>query len=300
MHDGQPRVLESSAQIQDLRLAAAASIARSRTSIASGVFGLKRTVNGVRGARLRHESRRRTFLRATSRDRRCRCFLKPEQVWPVVNAVSTIYRDHGYRHQPQPRAVQVSRRRIGAHERLARGDRGAARIPNSSLRTNSGYRGSGDGPPRHPQAKAGRSLLGRRVFPRRAHPQWHAREKSAALAARHCAPGQDAIRLTNKQNLLILNVPEKNLAALNSDLDGFGLDYQPTQLPQRLRELHGHRILQSRRRRDKEPHARDWSISSRPPAVGIRTRSASTSADARVPAASIRSPTSVSVAQRPK
>ncbi|MEI9895467.1 MAG: hypothetical protein WDN28_16650 [Chthoniobacter sp.] len=43
-----------------------------------------------------------------------------------------------------------------------------------------------------------------------------------------CAPGQDQIRLTNKQNLLIVNVLEANLPALKAELDELGLDYQPT------------------------------------------------------------------------
>ena len=50
----------------------------------------------------------------------------------------------------------------------------------------------------------------------------------AGLAAKYCAEGQDAIRLTNKQNLIIINVPEANLPALKADLDELGLNYEPT------------------------------------------------------------------------
>ena len=47
------------------------------------------------------------------------------------------------------------------------------------------------------------------------------------MAAKYCAPGQDQIRLTNKQNLIIANVPEANLAALQAELDAHGFDYRP-------------------------------------------------------------------------
>ena len=46
--------------------------------------------------------------------------------------------------------------------------------------------------------------------------------------AKYCAPGQDQVRLTNKQNLLIVNVPEANLAALKAELDTHGFDYAPS------------------------------------------------------------------------
>ena len=52
--------------------------------------------------------------------------------------------------------------------------------------------------------------------------------KVGALAAKYCAPGQDQIRLTNKQNLIVINIPEARLPALKADLDALGLDYQPS------------------------------------------------------------------------
>ena len=48
------------------------------------------------------------------------------------------------------------------------------------------------------------------------------------LAQKYCAPGSDAIRLTNKQNLLIINVLEENLPALKAELDAAGLVYNPS------------------------------------------------------------------------
>ncbi|MEI9895466.1 MAG: hypothetical protein WDN28_16645 [Chthoniobacter sp.] len=61
-----------------------------------GVFGLKRTVDGQEergfgikiggGAQFRAEAGQATAV-----------FLKPEQVWPVVEAASILFRDNGYR-----------------------------------------------------------------------------------------------------------------------------------------------------------------------------------------------------------
>jgi sulfite reductase beta subunit-like hemoprotein len=56
----------------------------------------------------------------------------------------------------------------------------------------------------------------------------HALERVGELAQQFCAPGLDAIRLTAKQNLLILNVPEANLPALKAALDYHGLVYAPS------------------------------------------------------------------------
>src|SRR5688572_14577624 len=61
-----------------------------------GVFGLKRTVNGIeeRGFGIKVGG---GLSSAPKLAQTLRCFLRPEQVWPVVEAVSKIYRDNGYR-----------------------------------------------------------------------------------------------------------------------------------------------------------------------------------------------------------
>ena len=43
--------------------------------------------------------------------------------------------------------------------------------------------------------------------------------KLGALTLKYAAPGRDQIRLTNKQNMLLVNIPEANLAALKAELD---------------------------------------------------------------------------------
>src|SRR5258706_15693037 len=64
----------------------------------AGVFGLKRTLNGVeeRGYGIKVGG---GLSAAPKLAQTLQCFIRPEQVWPVVHAVRTIYRDHGYRHQ---------------------------------------------------------------------------------------------------------------------------------------------------------------------------------------------------------
>lgn len=190
-----------------------------------GLFGLARTVNGVRqvgyglkvGGGLSSAPHLAIHLPV---------FVAPEQVPAVVHAVSTIYRDHGYRHT-----------RNRARLKFLAKDWGAERL-RAEIETLLGYQLDSCeefGFPRdqetdhlgvHKQKQADLYWVGV------CFPGGRIRDgmlgKVAALAARHCAPGQDAIRLTNKQNLLILNVPEKNLAALQQDLTDYGLDYQPS------------------------------------------------------------------------
>jgi len=49
-----------------------------------------------------------------------------------------------------------------------------------------------------------------------------------ALAKKYCAPGHDAIRLTNKQNLIIPFVPDASLPAMKAEMDAAGLVHAPS------------------------------------------------------------------------
>ena len=51
-------------------------------------------------------------------------------------------------------------------------------------------------------------------------------EVVAGLAAKYSAPGLDSIRRTNKQNLLLVNIPEGNLADIKAELDVHELTYE--------------------------------------------------------------------------
>ncbi len=157
-------------------------------------------------------------------------FIKPEQVWPVVKAVSEVFRDEGYRLK-RTRArfkfliadwvkqggiemvVDAVEARLGW--KLER--HGEITFPKDQEADHIGI---------HPQKEAGLywvgvSFAGGRV-----------RDGQLAiigeLAEKFAAPGQDAIRLTNKQNLLLLNIPEANLPALKAALDTHGMIHTPS------------------------------------------------------------------------
>ena len=52
--------------------------------------------------------------------------------------------------------------------------------------------------------------------------------KIAELSKKYAQPGLDRITTTNKQNLILLNIPEMNLAALKADLTANGFSYAPS------------------------------------------------------------------------
>jgi ferredoxin-nitrite reductase len=190
-----------------------------------GIFGLTRMVNGVReagygiklGGGLSSAPKMSVLLNV---------FLRPEQVLPVIDAASKIYRDQGYRHT-----------RTRARCKFLFNDWGAEKIRaeieallGTKLETHDDFDF-----PRDPETDhlgihkqkqgdlwwVGVSFPGGRL-------RGPVLGQVADLAAKYAAPGQDAIRLTNKQNLLLLNIPEKNLADLKKEMDDLGLDYGPS------------------------------------------------------------------------
>jgi ferredoxin-nitrite reductase len=157
-------------------------------------------------------------------------FVKPKQVLGVVNAVSCIFRDQGYRHT-----------RNRARLKFLAADWGAEKL-RAEVEALLGYPLESHDEfvfPRDPESDhlgihkqkqddlywVGVCFPGGRI-------RDGALGKVATLAAKYCAPGKDAIRNTNKQNLLILNVPERNLEALKKELREAGLDYAPSNFRQ--------------------------------------------------------------------
>ena len=188
------------------------------------VFGLRRTVDGA------EESGYGIMVggglsAAPKLAQRLQVFLRPEQVWPVVEAVSKIYRDHGYR-----------LKRNNARFKFLVADWGHARV-REEVESLLGYplESHEDFPEIadqetdhlgvHKQKQGDLHWVGICFPGGRIRNQ--ALGKIGGLAAKYCAPGQDQIRLTNKQNLIIANVPEANLAALQAELDAHGFDYRP-------------------------------------------------------------------------
>ncbi len=187
------------------------------------VFGVKRTVNGVAEAgygimvggglsSAPHLAQTLPF------------FIRPEQVWPVVKVVSEIFRDEGYRLKRnrarfkflvadwgvEKMAAAVAERlefKLDAHTDFE--------VPKDQETDHLGI---------HAQKQAGLFWVGVNFAGGRIHDS--KLEKIADIAEKYAAPGLDAIRLTAKQNLLLLNIPEANLPALKAELDKGGFVYE--------------------------------------------------------------------------
>jgi ferredoxin-nitrite reductase len=153
-------------------------------------------------------------------------FIRPDQVRPVVLAVSEIFRDEGYRAKRSRARFKFLVADWGAEKMLAaiEAKLGFKLTPHADIAFPADQEHDHLGV--HKQKQSGLNWVGV-VFPS-GRIRNGTLEKIGGLAARHCAPGLDAIRLTNKQNLLILNVPDANLPALLADLDALGLAYAPS------------------------------------------------------------------------
>ena len=202
------------------------------------LFGLTRMVNGTeeRGYGIMIGG---GLSSAPKLAKRLPVFVKPEQVWPVVHAVSSIFRDHGYR--------------------LKRNNARFKFLVEDWWNAGGGAEGGGEYLAEKVEEVLGWKLDRHTEFlvlkdqetdhlgihkQKQADLYWagicfpggrlrnHALGNVADLAAKYCASGQDAIRLTNKQNLLIVNIPERNLEPLKTELDALGLDYQPSNFRQ--------------------------------------------------------------------
>lgn len=149
-----------------------------------------------------------------------------EQAWPVAKAITEVFRDEGYR-----------AKRNRARFKFLVADWGVERILDAA-ETRLGYKlekfsdfvfprdQETDHMGIHAQKQPGLFWVGLN-FP-------GGRIRNGLLAAvgqlakKYCQPGQDAIRLTNKQNLLIPNVLEANLPAMKAEMDALGLVYAPS------------------------------------------------------------------------
>ncbi len=194
-----------------------------------GVFGLKRTVNGAeeRGYGIKVGG---GLSAAPKLAQTLHVFLQPAQVWPVVQAVSTIYRDHGYRHQRQKARLKMLVADWGHERMLAE----VETVLGHPLERHTDFPVIKDQETDHlgiHKQKQGDLYWVGVCFPG-GRIRNGALGKLGALAARYSRPGEDQIRLTNKQNLLLVNIPEAALPALQADLDALGLDYRPSNFRQ--------------------------------------------------------------------
>ncbi len=151
-------------------------------------------------------------------------FIKPEQVWPVVKAVSEIFRDEGYRLKRNRARFKFLVADWGVEKMAAEVQ---ARI-GFKLEAHSDFTAPRDQETDHlgihAQKQPGLYWVGINFAGGRIRNSLL--EKVADLAEKYAAPGRDAIRLTAKQNLLMLNIPEANLPALKAGLDQAGLVHE--------------------------------------------------------------------------
>lgn len=189
------------------------------------VFALKRTVDGVEeagygimiGGGLSASPHLAQILPF---------FIKRNQVWPIVKAVSEIFRDEGYRLKRNRARFKFLVADWGVERMTAEVEKRVDFKPERHSEFPELADQETDHLGIHAQKQAGLFWVGV-CFPG-GRLKNGALQKIAQLAGKYCEPGKDAIRLTNKQNLLIVNVLEANLDALKADLDAFGLDYQPS------------------------------------------------------------------------
>jgi len=162
-----------------------------------------------------------------------KAFIKPEQVERVTWAVSTIFRDHGYRHtRTRARLKFLAEDWFKADE--GRMLREIEALLGYQLDPHEDFTFPQD--PESDHLGIHKQKQGDLFWVGICFPGGRLRENAlgnvAMLAAKYAAPGQDAIRLTNKQNLLLLNIPEANLDALKKEMDDLGLDYRPSNFRQ--------------------------------------------------------------------
>lgn len=190
-----------------------------------GVFGLKRTVNGQEergygimiGGGLSSSPHLAKILPF---------FLKPEQVWPVTQAVTEVFRDEGYRLKRNRARFKFLVADWGVERMTDEVEKRLNFKPDRHTEFPTIRDQETDHIGIHKQKQGdlywvGICFIGGRIRNSNL-------AKLGQLAQKYCAPGQDAIRLTNKQNLLLINIPEANLPALKAELDDLGLDYNPS------------------------------------------------------------------------
>jgi len=194
-----------------------------------GVFGLERTVNGKvekgYGIKLGGGLSSSPHLAQT-----LPAFLTPEDVLPMVHFASVLYRDHGYRHARNKARfkflISDMVKAGGTESVLKKIEELAGRtfqrhtdfvFPEDPETDHIGV---------HEQKQAGLYYVGVSFAGGRTRGAQLA--KLAELSKKYAQTGLDRITTTNKQNLILLNIPEANLNALKADLNANGFSYEPS------------------------------------------------------------------------
>jgi len=153
-------------------------------------------------------------------------WFEPDQAWPVTKAISEVFRDEGYRAKRNRARFKFLVADWGAEKVLAHVEERLGYqlkrhedfvFPSDQETDHMGI---------HAQSQPGLFWVGITF------PGGRVRDGMLGtvgqLAKKYCAPGKDAVRLTNKQNLLIPNVLEANLDAMKAEMDQLGLVHTPS------------------------------------------------------------------------
>lgn len=153
-------------------------------------------------------------------------WIAPDHVWPVTKAISEVFRDEGYRAKRNRARFKFLVADWGVERILAETE---ARL-GFKLPTHNEFVFPRDQETDHmgihAQKQAGFFWVGVNFPGGRIRNGTLA--KIGTLAKKYCQAGNDTIRLTNKQNLIIPFVPEANIAAMKQEMDALGLVYEPT------------------------------------------------------------------------
>jgi len=194
-----------------------------------GLFGLQRTVNGKTetgfGMKVGGGLSSSPHLAQT-----LPIFLPPGDVLPALHYTSVIFRDFGYREKRNRARFKFLVADWGVEKILAKLEELAGRtfqrhhdfvFPADPETDHLGV---------HEQKQPGLFYVGI-CF---AGGRTHGREmrKVAELAKKYAQPGLDKIAATNKQNLILFNIPAKNLVPLQAELDASGLTWHPSNFRQ--------------------------------------------------------------------
>lgn len=147
-------------------------------------------------------------------------FLKPEEVLPAIHYTAVVFRDFGYRERRNHARYKFLVADWGAEKILAKMEE----LSGLKWERHSEFNFPADAETDHLGIQeqkqpglfyVGISFVGGRV-------RGHQLRTLAALSKKYAAPGMDRITTTNKQNLIMLHIPEKHIKPLQKELTEAG------------------------------------------------------------------------------
>jgi ferredoxin-nitrite reductase len=157
-------------------------------------------------------------------------FLTRDDVLPMVHYTSVVYRDHGYREKRNKARFKFLVADWGVEKVLAKVEELAGRTFERHHDFSFPEDPEGDHLGVHGQKQPGLFYVGV-CFPG-GRTRGAQLAKIAELSKKYAAPGLDRVTTTNKQNIIMLHIPEKNLPALQAELDAHGFSWRPSNFKQ--------------------------------------------------------------------